>query len=353
MKLTMLKLRASILLSGFSLGCLFAQQNVNLLLNEPLIDRPLQMHKGQLQFNAGYGLHYATQYFQNNGNKFSLEEEGKSILTHSFKFDLRYGITKYLEFSIKTNYLSKNERIRQVIKIGYDNFFTYGGNITTKGLENADLLLSFTLPDMPKTIRFNLITGIVLPAGGNEPKKPEHKITSPYTSPDAFDIRFQYLNRPGDGVLKSSNGIGVKSVFGKIALSGSYIYSFPLTQGEGLQWFSLIDGNTFYYEPETFDYLSHKSTDLYLSGYYQAFPWFVVEMGFYLYQTMGGWREINQMKYALPEIKFLNLSAGFEIMVTPALRVYQSFSLPFSGANIPSGIFIFTNMSFNLFPFTK
>ena len=332
---------------------LFAQNGTHLLLNEQFIDRPLNLYKGQLQINTGYGLHYTTYYFNQDGSTTRMDEEGKSLLTHQFRLEARYGIFNFLEISFNTNYLSRNERIRQVTKVGIDNFYTYGGNIDTKGMEDADLNLSFTLPNMPKYLQFNLLAGLQFPVGGNDPEEPENIITYPYQFPGAYDIQFQFLNRPGDGVIRSAVGLGLKSVAGKFALTGMIHYSFPLDEGVGLKWFSRLTGDTFEYESETFNYLSQKQLNFSITGFFQAFPWFAIDGGIKGFYTNGGWQEIAELKYALPDIKSLYASAGFEIMVTPRIRVIQSFALPLYGENTPAGIFIFSNLSFNLFPFQK
>jgi hypothetical protein len=330
---------------------LFAQNETQLLLNEQLIARPLNMYKGQLQINTGYGLHYATYYFNQDGSTIRLDEEGKSMLTHHFSLDLRYGILNFLEISFKTNYLSRNERIRMVLKAGIDNLFTYGGNTDIKGLEDADLNLSFTVPNLPEYMQFNLLAGLQFPVGGNDPEEPEHILTYPYPFPGTYDIQFQFLNRPGDGVIRSAWGMGLKSVVGKFAVTGLVHYSYPLNEGVGLRWFSRLIDDTFEYESETYNYLSQKKLNFSLAGFFQAFPWFSVDAGLEGFYTDGGWQEIAEVKYALPDIKSLYASAGFEIMVTPNIRVIQSFALPLYGENIPAGIFIFSNLSFNLFPF--
>jgi hypothetical protein len=330
---------------------LVAQDDPNTLLNKSFIDRPLNMYKGQLQMNTGYGLHYSTFYFNQDGSTLRLDEEGRSLLTHQFTLEVRYGIFNFLEISFNTNYLSRNERIRMVLKAGIDNLISYGGNMDTKGLEDADLNLAFTLPNMPEYLQFNLLAGLQFPVGGNDPEQPEHVLTYPYSFPGAYDIQFQFLNRPGDGVIRSAVGLGLKSVLGKIAFTGLVNYSFPLAEGVGLKWYSRLTGDTFEYERENFNYLSQKYLDFSLAGIFQAFPWFAVEAGIEGYFTNGGWQEIAELKYALPEIQSIYASAGFEIMVTPNIRVFQSFALPLKGSNTPAGISIFSNLSFNLFPF--
>lgn len=327
------------------------QEKPEELLNERFIDRPLNMHRNQLQINMGYGLRYATGYYGDDGAIINLEEEGKSILTHNYLFDLRYGLFSFMEFSVRTGILSKTERMRQVIKTGIDNLVSYGGNTETRGFDDLDLGISVSLPFLPEFTGFSVSGGLTLPFRGNDPVRPEHELTFPYQIPGAYDIFYQFSERPGQGVACSSLGAGMKLASSNMALISRVNYSFPIEEGTGYIWHSRLVGNTIEYDNEPYTFLPRRYLDYHLSGIYQVFPWFAADITLRGKQGNGGWQEYTGQMYSLPVINSLHAGAGFEIMVTPMLRISQSFSFPVKGNNEYSGIFIYTGMNMNFFPF--
>jgi len=328
-----------------------SQETSDILLNERLIDRPLTMHRNQLQFNAGYGLKYATGLFSDTGESINMEEEGKSVLTHNYGLDLRYGIFGFVEIYAGTNIISRNERIRQVVKLGYDNIASYGGNIDTKGFEDLDLRLSLSVPFLPDFADISLMAGAVLPFRGSGPEEPRHEVTNPYQIPGAYDISYSYFNKPGNDIIFSVYGAAIKLAIQNMALVSRAGYAFPLEEGTGITWHSRLSGNTVEYEEESYEYLPPAFLHYSNMFYYQAFPWFAVELEVSGIKSYGGWRESYGQRYSLPELNYLSAGGGFEIMVTPALRLYQSFSFPVSGKNTNAGISIRTGISLNHFPF--
>jgi len=328
-----------------------AQAEPEVLLNERFIDRPLNMHKNQMQISLGYGLRYETGFYNDEGLLLNLEEEGKSILTHNYLFDFRYGLLSFMELSLRTGILSKNESMRQVIKYGIDNLVSYAGNTETRGFDDLNLGVSLSLPFLPEFADFSLHGGISLPLQGDDPVQPDHELTFPYQIPDAYDIFYQFKERPGKGVTCSNLGAGMRLASSNMALISRVHYSFPLKEGTGYTWHSRIVGNSIEYENEPYTFLPRRCLDYSVSGIYQLFPWFAADLTIRGKQGKGGWQEFAGQKYSLPAINSLHAGAGFEIMVTPMLRISQSFSFPVTGKNAYSGIFIFTGMNMNLFPF--
>ncbi|MEX0982892.1 MAG: hypothetical protein WD577_04365 [Bacteroidales bacterium] len=327
------------------------QVEPEVLLNERFIDRPLNMHKNQMQINLGYGLRYETGFYDDEGLLLNLEEEGKSILTHNYLFDLRYGLLSFMELSLRTGILSKNESMRQVIKIGIDNLVSYAGNTETRGFDDLNLGVSLSLPFLPEFTGFSVHGGMSIPLRGDDPVQPEHELTFPYQIPGAYDIVYQFRESPGQGVACSNLGAGMRLAFSNMALISRVHYSFPIQEGTGYTWHSRIVGNSIEYDNETYTFLPRRYLDYSVSGIYQLFPWFAADLTIRGKQGKGGWQEFTGQQYSLPGIHSLHAGAGFEIMVTPMLRISQSFSFPVTGKNTYSGIFIFTGMNMNLFPF--
>ncbi len=328
-----------------------AQTEPEVLLNERLIDRPLNMHKNQMQISLGYGLRYETRFYDDEGLLLNLEEEGKSILTHHYMFDLRYGLFSFMELSLRTGFLNKNESMRQVIKYGIYDLVSYAGNTETRGFDDLNLGVSLSLPFLPEFAGFSVHGGMSIPLRGDDPVQPEHELTFPYEIPGAYDIYYQFRENPGQGVPCSNLGAGMRLAFPNMALISRVHYFFPLKEGTGYTWHSRIVGNRFEYENEPYAFLPRRYLNYSVTGIYQLFPWFAADLTIRGKQGKGGWQEITGQMYSLPAINSLHAGAGFEIMVTPMLRISQSFFFPVSGKNTYSGIFIYTGMNVNLFPF--
>jgi hypothetical protein len=329
-----------------------ARTNPDSLLHMRLIDRSMNMYRGQLQFNAGYGLHVTTRYYSPEGEPFNLKEEGRTVLNHNYRFDMLYGLSDYIEISLKTKFVSITEGLRSVTKLGTDNFAIYKGNIETRGLEDMDLGLAFLLPFLPDFLDASVNAGLSLPLSGNNPEQPDHVITFPSELyPESHVINYRYLNKPGEGVVFVDYGGKIKIRTSSMAFTGRIKYSFPTAEGNSYLWHSRFKGTEIEYQKEQFSYLPRGYLNYSFSGLYQVFPWFAAELSLTGMKGEGGWKESMGRKYTVPEIGYLYAGAALEVMATGRLRIYQSFSLPVSGSNVNCGLLINTSMNFNLFPF--
>jgi hypothetical protein len=265
-----------------------------------------------------------------------------------------YGFLDYMEISLKANFVSSTEGIRSVTKIGTDNFAIYKGNIETRGLEDMNLGIAFSLPFLPDFFDVSMHAGLSLPFGGNNPEQPEHVITFPSELyPGSHVINYRYLNKPGEGVVFVDYGGGIKIRTSPMAFTGRINYSFPIDEGNSYIWHSRFIGTAIEYQKEQFHYLPRGYLNYSFSGLYQVFPWFAAELSVTGMKGEGGWKESMGRKYTLPELSHLYAGAALEVMATGRLRIYQSFSLPVSGNNVYCGLLIYTSLNFNLFPFQK
>jgi hypothetical protein len=71
------------------------------------------------------------------------------------------------------------------------------------------------------------------------------------------------------------------------------------------------------------------------------------------YRTRGGWTEYWGNKYSNPGRRLINLEPGFELQVSPSITIYQVAGFPLSGKNNDAPFYLFTTISFNMFPFLR
>ena len=86
------------------------QDPIGILLNERVIDRPVSLHKGQLQTNAFYMFDFFTKSYDNNSVKSNLRDQGIASAMHSYLFNINYGILEHIQLTIAMSYTSTTQR---------------------------------------------------------------------------------------------------------------------------------------------------------------------------------------------------------------------------------------------------
>ena len=89
------------------------------------------------------------------------------------------------------------------------------------------------------------------------------------------------------------------------------------------------------------------------SIHYQAAGWFDINLKGSYFKSDGGWTEYWGIKYANPEITLFTLEPGFEIQISPSLTIYQVAGISLTGKSTDAPFYMFTTLSFNLFPFLR
>jgi len=71
------------------------------------------------------------------------------------------------------------------------------------------------------------------------------------------------------------------------------------------------------------------------------------------FKSHSGWIEDSDEKYDTPEKILIFLKPGFEIQVSPLMRIAENIGIAVKGQNIDAPFIINTSLVFNLMPFTK
>lgn len=314
--------------------------------------RPLLLYKGQLQINTSYRFAARTKSFDADGNKISLKDYGSASMIHTYIYELKYGVTDFLEFGVDSYFLRNGIRSQSSSTLSGSNTITSNRLDEYKGFGDITLNIALRPPLEYRFFDFSLKGGITLPSAKNEPEKPSHSITD-YSSPDNFTINYQYNYKNGIGVPMYNLSASGKITFSRISLEARGYYRFPSKSDESLRWSWTRMGSTFTYYQSPFTYLPDRTLTINGSVHYQAAGWLDLFIGGYLNKNSSGWTEYNGEKYSNPETSLITLEPGFELQIAPSLTIYQYAGFQLSGMNCDAPFYILTTLSFNMFPFWK
>jgi hypothetical protein len=331
--------------------------NDSILVNERKIDRPLTLHKGQLQFNPGYKISIISKEYDNNRNKIILADLGTASVLHKYYFELNYGILDLLQASISLNYAKRGERhetqdIYVLLNTLPDFEITYFDDY--RGFEDFCLGAVFKLPLKTKKIEIALSPGIYIPLFSNNPKAPENSISFP--SDDQPFTKIIYYNNHKTGNGSKAIKIGTSTIIrpgNDYSISAKLNYSCPISISETISWIHQLNGSDFVYEKIPYKYLIGNTLDYEVNFAYQAISWFNVSLSWYHKKISSGWSEITGFRIANPESELSLFSIGYEIKTTTKLWIDEFINIPVSGRNQLAPFSIYLGISYNLFPFNK
>lgn len=322
------------------------------LLTIPYNKRPLSLYSGQFQANGGYKFSVRTHSFDTDGEKISLKEDGKASILHYYYFGLRYGVNDFIEVGAESNYIRNGIRTESVSYFSGSDVISVNTLNENKGM--GDILISTTLrlPFEYKWFDFGLKGAISLPTARFKPLQPTHTITDS-TAANSFTVNYQFNNTNGNGVVLLLVLAEAKFSYSKFSVETSGAYREPVKEGKSIRWGQTLYGSKFSYYSKPYQYLLSRSLMFNFSIHYQAAGWFDIRMNGSYLKSDGGWTEAWGNKYANPEISLFALEPGFEIQISPSLKVYQVAGFPLTGKSTEASFYMFTTFSLNMFPFLR
>ena len=357
MKLKKPYMRFSILLFCLFLTALAINAQTfkdSILVSERKIDRPLTLHKGQLQFNPAYEISIISKEYDANSNNINLADEGIASVLHKYYFELNYGILDFLQASIALNYAKRGERHENHIITLRDTYLDVTYFDDYKGFEDFYSGAVIKLPLKTKKIEIALSPGVYLPLFSNNPQAPENSIVLP--TDYQYFTKIIYHNNYKTGNGSKAIKIGTSAIVrpgNDFSISAELNYSWPISESETIKWIHQLDGSAFIYDDIPYKYLIGNTLDYELILAYQAISWYNVSLSWYYKKTSSGWSEITGLRIGNPESKLSLLSIGYEIKATSKLWINQFIDIPVSGKNQSAPFSIYLGISYNLFPVKK
>jgi hypothetical protein len=324
----------------------------SILFMERSIDRPVNLHGGQMRFTAGYGLSAITKSFDQDGNAIKLREDGVSYVRHSFPVAIQYGISEYLEIGVSTAYKSQIQREKEVISVGgvvITNLFQiYEKN----GFEDLAISLKGRVPLNTRKIDLLLNAGAQVPVGSGKTKQPENTFSQTnQTSAVLRDVVYRDKPRWGNGTLIGMIGGTLKSRTPYYAFTIDVNFSHAFGESEDLLWRHQLVGMQYEYESESYQSLLPDKVSVFLEIERQLAPWFDLSFQFFHERFSGGWIEDSGLKLIRDESSNFAFSPGYELMVTPKVWLRQRVVFTLSGKATEGPLSFNTALVYNFFPF--
>ena len=317
------------------------------ILTERYVDRPVAMHRGQLQFNTGYDFSIINHKYDLEGNSIDLANDGTASAKHSFPFHLNYGILEFVEVSTSLHYASMGIRSQN------HQTETGSGSITTReirtyrGADDLQLGLRISNPFRPDFLDASLYGGVTLPLFDHKPGQPDHRVEFLEPYPGSMDIEYRYHEKFGLGVPTAIMGASVKLRSHSFSgtLDGSY--SYGMKEGESISWESRLSGGEISYREVPYNYEVGNTVAYAADLAWQAIDWFAVLASFEGFVNTGAWSTETGKKVLEGKTALHSIGIGYDIQVSPSLRLHQRLLLPYLGSNILAPRVFETGISLN------
>jgi hypothetical protein len=323
---------------------------IDILLNERVVDRPVTLHKGQLQTNAFYTYDFYTKSYDNNSVRSDLRDPGIASAKYGYLFNINYGILEHIQFTVGINYTSATHRSNVRYIYISENGIRESEITEIKGFEDLFIGSILRLPLNLKIFDMGFSLGITLPTAKYRTERPEHQTESVAGFTNSYIFKYHNINPPGKGVPAYMIGIQGKFRTGKMAVNLYTAYWMSNKEATNIYWQYRIENNEFRYQSNEYNYMVDDLFTLTVHIDYQAFPWFDIFGEFSSENTFGGWSEQYGPRISNYETSLNSLFIGFEIQATPHIRLYQKAGLTISGKNTIAPVSFKTGISYNLFP---
>ncbi|MBL7851545.1 MAG: hypothetical protein JNN04_11635 [Cyclobacteriaceae bacterium] len=328
----------------------FAQgRGDSILLKERSIDRPVNVHRGQLRASGTYRLGLHTVRFDDAGSRIDLTEGGLSYASNTLVGEVRYGITEYLQASVGM------ARIDQAISAP-TTYVIAGAYPEVNSLEvyngwlDVSLGVDFRVPWRSRMQDLLFSLSATLPTADSHPDVPNHTVNQTTVGQvTAVSINYQYNKALGNGVPVIGGGMLYKHRWQNWAVTGAVGYSKATGPTSTSYWRSQYLNPGFTHQQVDFEY--QRPDELNVAGEveYQMFPWFDLIGEFRYTSSSGGYSEESGTRETLPSASLLALGPGFEIIITHRVWFRQRVLIPAMGSNTTGATFYSATISYNVF----
>jgi len=332
------------------------EQDKYTLLTMPYNSRPLTLFRGQFQALAGYKFSVRTQSYNSDGDVIVLKDNGTGSVYHYYFVDVKYGLLNFIELAAETNFLRRGIRAESQTYTATDLSTSERVSVNklteVKGM--SDILLKATIrpPINYRWFDISATGGVFIPSVDYKPKEPTHTLTN-ITTPDSYTVNYRYNYKNGYGVPVYLVSAAMKLGYERISGEVSWSFRTPVKEGENIRWDESLVDKAFTYTNDSYQFLLSDSHSFDVSLHYQATGWFDVYLNGNFQNSGGGWTEYWGKKYRNPETKLVLIEPGFELQISPSLKIYQVAGFPLKGKNSDAPFYLFTTISFSNFPFLR
>jgi len=327
------------------------------LMTMPYNKRPLTLYRGQIQADAGYKFAVRAQSFNKEGELVNLKDYGTGSVYHYYFLKVRYGFLNFADIGAETSFLRTGLRDATLTTVSASLTSTERVTVNklteSRGMQDIFIYGALRLPIEYKWFDFGIRGGMFIPSAEYEPVKPSNTVKASLTESNTYTINLHYNNTNGYGVPVYLLAAATKVNLGRLTAEVDFAFRTPMKEGQNIRWEENRTDNAFSYNYKSYSYLLSNTNTINASLHYQATGWFNIYINGSYNKTYGGWTDYWGIKYSNPGKRILNFEPGFELQVTPSLTIYQVAGFPLSGKNMEAPFYLFTTISFNMFPFMR
>jgi len=323
----------------------------SLLAHERTLDRPLNVHGGQLRISAGYGFNYNTKRYDADGVETRLKEDGLAYARRKSFAEIKFGITEHLQLSTLIRRQNSLIRSREIYLIGFpsvDNSTQINETEKVGGFEDLYLGLDFRIPLKTRKLDLVISAGSFIPTGRSKTPQPDHSLE--VTPENDWHIVYRNFNSPGDGTLVMGIGASMKYRLKTAGLTISAMHYHGLKKEvNDLDWTWQLNNGKFAYRST--GYKRGVPDRLHVTAMLELQPsaYFNVFLYGEFFRPSNGWREWEGGVTEHQNLSMITAGPGFELIITPRIWFRETITFPLLGENMDNGLQFFSTFSFNLF----
>jgi hypothetical protein len=324
----------------------------SLLANERAMDRPVNVHGGQLRVTGGYGFRSITKRYNMDGEGEGLKEDGFAYARQNSFLEIKFGILESLQFTTRIQSHSALVRNKQVFLVGYptyENATSIYSHQQIRGLEDLYMGLDFRLPLKTRKLDLMLSAGSFLPTAKSKEPQPENSLKE--GDDGDWEVIYRDIVPLGNGTPAVGVGGTVKYRLKNMAFTFSGMHYHGMSKEvDGVDWTYQIDENeSFEYRSEIYKRGVPDRLNVMAMVEFQASPFFNVFFQAEHFRASKGWREWEGGK--IPHDNFMVTAAagGFELIITPRIWFKETVEFPLNAENTDTGLRFLSVLSYNLF----
>jgi hypothetical protein len=313
------------------------------------MDRPLNVHRGQLRVSGGYRLGLHTLRFNADGQRVDLTDGGLAYVSNTLAAEVKYGILEYLQVALGASYLDQSISAPTNYLVG-SSFTEVNSMEVYNGLLDLSLGLDFRAPIRNRKLDLMLSAAATIPTADHNPAPPNHTygVNTVGTS-TATSVNYQYNMALGNGVPLWLAGLNFKYRFENWAFTVSGSYLKPTGEVVTSYWQSQYLASSFENRQVSYNYLLPDELRLFGELEYQLYPWFDLIGEVNYLSTSGGFTEESGTRTVPEETMVLMAGPGFEIIITHRVWFRQRVMIPVSGTSATGPTYYSATVSYNVF----
>lgn len=294
--------------------------------------------------------------FDRDGNVIRLRDEGLSSIRHRFNFDLKYGISDFVQLTLGLAHSSNvvREQTRYVFPLPPEPVVVLNVTREYTGVEDLYAGVDLRAPLNTRKVDVAVTLGVSLPLAAFEPPEPDHSFeTVQDESGNTNRFNYHYTYPTGRGVTVAHLGGIVKYRLAKWAFSARVDYRHGMDDGSNYEWrHQMNEEGDFEYRKDPFTYRLPDSFSYRAEAEYQPLPWFNLFADVSMLTSYRGWTaRFEDVRVGTAEDLFVSIDPGFEIIITPRLWLRERLSFALAGESHEAPFAFQTTLMYNFFPF--